>query len=100
MATYDSKAECPLCRRPLGDDKIEWHHLTPKSKGGETTYPLHAICHRKIHATFNNDELAATYNTFGALRSHSAIDSFVKWVRKKDGTFYDRSAPAKRKKRK
>jgi len=47
---------CWLCGRLLGR-KIEWHHPTPKSRGGRITVPAHPICHRAIHASFSNTEL-------------------------------------------
>ena len=48
---------CALCGRPLGA-RVEWHHLVPKSEGGRITAPVHPICHRTIHATLTNAELA------------------------------------------
>ncbi len=89
---------CPLCDRVLGKVRISEHHLIPKSRGGKDKYPLHDICHRKIHATFTEKELAQDFYTFDALRNHPDIASFVKWVSKKDPAFYDCSISAKRKK--
>ena len=48
---------CWLCGRPLGR-RVEWHHPTPKSRGGRVVAPVHPICHRAIHASFTNAELA------------------------------------------
>jgi hypothetical protein len=55
----DAGAEpvCWLCGRPLGR-KREWHHPVPKSRGGRDVVPLHPICHRTIHACFDNARLA------------------------------------------
>ena len=46
---------CGLCDRPLGQ-RVERHHIIPKSKGGTETVPVHPICHRKIHKRFTNRE--------------------------------------------
>ncbi len=51
---------CALCERPLGR-RVEWHHLVPKSEGGRITAPVHPICHRTIHATLANHDLALAY---------------------------------------
>ena len=48
---------CPLCGRPLGTLRISEHHLVPRRYKGRETRRLHAICHRKIHATFTDKEL-------------------------------------------
>jgi hypothetical protein len=48
---------CWLCCRPLGQ-RCEWHHPVPKSRGGRDVVPLHPICHRTIHACFDNARLA------------------------------------------
>jgi hypothetical protein len=89
---------CPLCGRELGKVRISEHHLIPKSKGGKDKYPLHDICHRKIHATFSEKELAQEYYTFELLRANADIVGFVNWVKKKDPAFYDCTITAKRKK--
>lgn len=52
---------CPLCGRPLGTDNIDRHHLVPKSLKGREQFPIHRICHRKIHATFSERELLRAY---------------------------------------
>jgi len=74
------------------------HHLVPKSEGGKDKYPVHNICHRKIHATFTERELAREYYTFELLLAHPDVACFVKWVAKKEPGFYDHSFSAKRKK--
>lgn len=96
---YDPQALCGLCLRPLGADRIQFHHLLPKSCGGKDTVPIHQICHRHVHATFTEKELAKSYTTFEALRSHEAIQTFVNWVAKKDPSYYDSSDTSKRKRR-
>ncbi|MEM1133414.1 MAG: HNH endonuclease [Pseudomonadota bacterium] len=86
---------CWLCKRPLGR-RVEWHHPVPKSRGGRETVAVHPICHRTIHATFSNAELARHYATPEALRAHPDIARFVAWVAGKPPDFH---APTRRAKR-
>ncbi len=84
--------DCPLCGRPLlAGPSVDEHHLVPKSKGGKTKALVHRICHRKIHATLSERELACSYNNWAALRTHPDIAVFLKWVANKPSTFYDNS---------
>lgn len=78
---------CALCGRPLGR-RIEWHHIVPKSEGGRDTVPVHPICHRAIHATVSNAELARLYPTFEQLREHEDIRRFVTWIADKPPDFH------------
>jgi hypothetical protein len=90
--------DCPLCGRPLlAGPSVDEHHLVPKSKGGKSKALIHRICHRKIHATLSERELATNYNNWAALLSHPEIAVFVSWVANKSATFYDNSRrPARR----
>jgi len=83
---------CALCERPLGA-KVEWHHLIPKSEGGRVTAPVHPICHRTIHATLSNAELARDYANPAVLRAHPAIARYLRWVAGKPADFH---APVRR----
>ncbi len=83
---------CALCERPLGR-RVEWHHLIPKSEGGRDTAPVHPICHRIIHATFGNTDLARRYSDLEALRAEPAIQRFLAWIAGKPPDF---SAPTRR----
>jgi 5-methylcytosine-specific restriction endonuclease McrA len=88
---------CPLCGRPLVTGKsIDEHHLLPKSQGGRETHTIHRICHRKIHATFTEKELARSYSTWATLRAHEDIAAFIIWVQKKPPEYYDNSVKATR----
>jgi hypothetical protein len=88
---------CPLCGRPLVAGKsIDEHHLLPKSQGGRETETIHRICHRKIHATFAEKELARSYSSWAALQAHEDIAAFIAWVQKKPPEYYDNSVKAAR----
>ena len=86
--------DCFLCGRPLGQ-RIEWHHPVPKSRGGRDVVPIHPICHRTIHATLSNRELADKHASADALRAHPDIARFLIWIADKDPDFH---APTRRKK--
>jgi hypothetical protein len=87
---------CPLCRRPLAEPANK-HHLIPVSKGGKNTptIVLHKICHDKIHAVFTGNELKRQYYTIELLQQQQEIAAFIKWVRKKEPEFYDKSVKTK-----
>jgi DNA repair exonuclease SbcCD ATPase subunit len=88
---------CPLCGRPLPNDRtVDEHHLTPKSQGGKSAERIHRICHRKIHATFNERELASQFNTWPSLKAHTDIANFIRWVASKDPSYYDNSRRSRR----
>ncbi|WP_299501127.1 HNH endonuclease [uncultured Roseobacter sp.] len=91
---------CPLCDRPIpGDVKQSLHHLIPKLKGGKggPTVLLHHICHREIHATLSEAELARDYATVAALRAHPRLAKFITWVAKRPPGFHSK-VPGKRRK--
>ena len=89
---------CPLCSRLLEPGRsVDEHHLVPRSQGGKTKTRIHRICHRKIHATLDERELARGFNTWEALLAHPDIAAFVRWVANKPPAFYDNSRrPASR----
>lgn len=78
---------CALCGRSLGR-RVEWHHVVPKSEGGTLTAPVHPICHRVIHATASNAELARLYPTLEVLRAHPDIARFLAWIADKPPDFH------------
>ena len=91
--TLDTKASdplCPLCGRPIPEDVPQSvHHLIPKLKGGKggPTVLLHHICHREIHATLTEAELARAYHTVETLRTHPRLAKFAAWVGKRPPAF-------------
>jgi len=97
----DLTPQCPLCERPIPSDVPQSvHHLIPKLKGGRAgpKVLLHHLCHKEIHATLTETELARDYHTIEALRSHPRLARFINWVAKRPPGFSSR-APSVRKKR-
>ena len=91
---------CPLCGRPIPPHvRQSLHHLIPKLKGGKggPTVLLHHICHKEIHATLTEAELARDFSTVEALRAHPRLAGFLKWVVNRPPEFYSRSAGGRRK---
>lgn len=85
---------CWLCARPLGR-MTEWHHPLPKSRGGRETVPLHPICHRTLHATFTNAELARIGQDRTRLHEAPALAKFLAWIAKKPPDFHARTVRRK-----
>jgi len=81
---------CPICERELGTKNISKHHLIPRSKGGKNTatITIHNICHQKIHSVFSEKELKDNFNTVAQIKRSEEIIKFIKWVAKKDPSFY------------
>ena len=78
---------CWLCGRPLGE-AIEYHHPVPKSRGGRATVSIHPICHRTLHRTFSNAELALFGESVAAIRADPRIGRFLRWIAGKDPDFH------------
>ena len=79
---------------------VNRHHWVPKSKGGDRASNIHVVCHRMLHKTFSESDLANDYLTPEALREHPEIENFIRWVRRKPPEFIDRArAPRGRDKR-
>lgn len=98
---------CPICNRESGG-AMQDHHLKPvtyRTRTKEVHNPenlvrIHKICHQKIHATFNEDELLRYYHTTERLLEHEEMQKFVKWVSKKPAEFYDKNDDTKHRKKK
>ncbi len=90
---------CPLCDRPIPPDvRSSRHHLVPKLKGGKggPVVLLHDICHRRIHATLSEADLARSFHSVDALRAHPEIARFIAWVRRRPPGFHARTAGGRR----
>jgi hypothetical protein len=76
--------------RPIPPDVPQsLHHLIPKLKGGKggPVILIHHICHKEIHATVSEADLARHYTTPEALRSHPRLAKFFAWVAKRPPEF-------------
>ncbi len=79
---------CPLCGREMfAGPSVDRHHWIPKSEGGRDWSWTHTICHRKLHATFDEKTLARDYPDAESLKAHPEIARFIKWVAKKPPRF-------------
>ncbi|MCG8326165.1 MAG: HNH endonuclease [Chitinophagales bacterium] len=90
---------CLICERKLGTQNVSKHHLIPKSQGGKNTKTIliHNICHQKIHSVFSEKELEREFNTVEKIKNSEEMIKFIKWVSKKDISFYQRNKRIKRK---
>jgi 5-methylcytosine-specific restriction protein A len=75
---------CRLCERQVPLHLITQHHLKPRQKGGKPEHrtPLCKPCHKQLHATFSNTELARLYDSIDALRGVPTLQPFLTWIRK------------------
>lgn len=90
----DGDPICPLCGRPIPHGVPQSrHHLVPRLKGGKggETVLLHHICHKEIHASLSEADLAQSYNTIAALRTHPRLARFIRWVAKRPPDFISRA---------
>lgn len=93
---------CALCLRPIPPGaRASVHHLVPKLKGGAggPTVLLHHLCHKEIHASLTEAELARAHATPEALRAHPRLARFVAWVAKRPPEFDARSVKSLRRRR-
>ncbi len=91
---------CPLCERPIPEGvPASRHHLVPKLKGGKggPTILIHHLCHKEIHATLTEAELAREFHSVEALKTHPRLAKFFAWVAKRPPDFMSRSKGGRRK---
>ena len=91
----DHPTICWLCGRALGH-RVEWHHPTPKSRGGRVMEAVHPICHRAIHANFTNAELARLPPDPAALAANAGMARFLAWIAGKPPDFHVPTREARR----
>lgn len=83
---------CGLCDRAV--PHLTEHHLIPKSQGRRQGVKIHALptvllcppCHKFLHRTFTNAELAGEYSSVDALLGHEDVKRFVAWISKQPAT--------------
>jgi hypothetical protein len=75
---------CELCGRFVPRKQITKHHLTPREKGGThlDKVPMCRPCHKMVHATWGNADLAKRFAGIEQLRLAEELQPFLKWVRK------------------
>ena len=75
---------CDLCGRAVLARLMTRHHLTPKQKGGGRLdkVPLCKPCHKQVHATFSNAQLARELPDLVLLRAAPQLQPFLKWIRR------------------
>ena len=83
MARKKEETVCELCGREV--QSLSRHHLVPREEGGRygATAELCQPCHSTVHLTFNNRDLAGTYNSIPTLQQAEALQKYLKWVRTK-----------------
>ncbi|MBZ9752005.1 HNH endonuclease [Deinococcus sp. HMF7604] len=83
---------CALCEREV--PQLTEHHLLPRSQGRRQglkaaelpTTLLCPACHKFLHRTLTNAELARDYRDLPALRAQEDVARFVAWIRRQPPT--------------
>lgn len=73
-----------MCEREVPRRLITLHHLKPRQKGGKAEHrtPLCKPCHKQLHATDSNSQLAKSYDNLPALRDAPELQAFLKWIKR------------------
>jgi 5-methylcytosine-specific restriction endonuclease McrA len=99
---------CELCGRP--EIEVTRHHLIPRARHRKRQTRcsfdpdelkgriamLCRACHRFVHRTLTERELATSYNTIPQLQSQPEIAKFVGWVASKPSGLAVHSARARK----
>jgi 5-methylcytosine-specific restriction endonuclease McrA len=97
---HSAAGRCQLCGRLLGKDRLTRHHLLPRSRSRKMkrrrkgrqelkrrdpaqTVALCGTCHRNVHVSIGNTDLARGYDSVEALRDHPGVRRFTEWVKDK-----------------
>ena len=97
---HSAEDRCELCGRPVGEDRLTRHHLLPRSRSRKMkrrrkgrqdlkrrdpgrTVALCGPCHRNVHVSIDNADLARGYDSVEALRDHPGVRRFTEWVKDK-----------------
>lgn len=91
MWNMPGELQCALCGRLV--PVITNHHLVPQSIGRRKgikpadlpQVDLCIMCHKQLHALFDNVELALYLNDLSALKQHEKIQSYLKFIGKHPG---------------
>lgn len=78
--------KCELCERaPI---ELTKHHLIPREEGGKNSKiaDLCETCHKQIHNTYTNVELALFLNSITRLRDDDKLKSYLKFIKKQPST--------------
>lgn len=73
---------CELCER--SDIKLTKHHLIPREEGGteKDIVMICSDCHRQIHASYSNQELALRLFSIEALKGDEKLKKFIRFIKK------------------
>ncbi|MFW2177532.1 MULTISPECIES: HNH endonuclease [unclassified Moraxella] len=86
---------CELCGRT--EVELTRHHLIPQSRHNKARTKkefsrdemkneiamLCTACHAQVHEVFSNQELSSYYHTVERLASHTDMEKFINWVKKR-----------------
>jgi hypothetical protein len=97
---HSAAGRCQLCGRLLGEERLTRHHLLPRSRSRKMkrrrkgrqelkrrdpgrTVALCGPCHRNVHVSIGNTDLARGYDSVEALSEHPGVRRFTEWVKDK-----------------
>lgn len=73
---------CELCERE--NIVLTKHHLLPREEGGNVEHIANICeaCHKQIHNTYTNKELAIRLDSIDKLKDDEKISKYLKFIRK------------------